>query len=159
MKSFTNVANRIGTIFATYSLRSDCLLCNGINISPITYALLFAEIGTTFGGDGVTSFLLPDLRGLFLRGSGTSNTHLMANGGRYAGGTVGTFSYDSFQGHTHTVTRNNRAKVAELPGPGVIDGGTTSTPFNTDGSSLGNYQASDTTAFAMSLVYGIKYTL
>ena len=42
---------------------------NGAAISRTTYADLFSAIGTTFGaGDGSTTFLVPDLRGEFLRG-------------------------------------------------------------------------------------------
>ena len=42
---------------------------NGAAISRTTYAGLFSAIGTTFGaGDGSTTFLVPDLRGEFLRG-------------------------------------------------------------------------------------------
>jgi microcystin-dependent protein len=45
------------------------LKANGAAVSRTTYAALFAAIGTTFGaGDGSTTFLLPDLRGEFLRG-------------------------------------------------------------------------------------------
>lgn len=40
------------------------VLCYGQAINRITYALLFAIIGTTYGsGDGATTFNLPDLRG------------------------------------------------------------------------------------------------
>ena len=45
------------------------LKANGAAISRTTYADLFSAIGTTFGaGDGSTTFLVPDLRGEFLRG-------------------------------------------------------------------------------------------
>lgn len=38
-------------------------LCNG-DILPISkYEALFQLIGTTYGGDGMTTFALPDLRG------------------------------------------------------------------------------------------------
>ncbi|WP_339538365.1 phage tail-collar fiber domain-containing protein [Pseudomonas sp. RA_15y_Pfl2_54] len=45
------------------------LRCNGAVVSRKTYAALFARIGVVFGvGDDSTTFGLPDLRGLFLRG-------------------------------------------------------------------------------------------
>lgn len=45
------------------------LKANGAAVNRITYAALFAVIGTTFGvGDGVLTFNLPDMRGEFLRG-------------------------------------------------------------------------------------------
>lgn len=48
---------------------SGTLAANGQTISRATYANLFAAIGVTFGaGDGSTTFLVPDLRGEFIRG-------------------------------------------------------------------------------------------
>ncbi|ORF01661.1 hypothetical protein BGI05_03255 [Snodgrassella alvi] len=45
------------------------LKANGAELSRVTYANLYAAIGTRFGaGDGKTTFNLPDLRGEFLRG-------------------------------------------------------------------------------------------
>ncbi|NUE80093.1 hypothetical protein GYX91_02335 [Snodgrassella sp. ESL0304] len=44
------------------------LKVNGAAVSRISYASLYAAIGTRFGaGDGKTTFNLPDLRGEFLR--------------------------------------------------------------------------------------------
>jgi len=39
------------------------LLCNGQLLSINQYEALFTLIGTTYGGDGRTTFALPDLRG------------------------------------------------------------------------------------------------
>ncbi len=48
---------------------SNWLVCDGRAVSRSTYANLFAAIGTTWGaGNGSTTFNLPDLRGVFLRG-------------------------------------------------------------------------------------------
>ena len=45
------------------------LVCDGAAVSRATYAALFEAIGVTFGaGDGSTTFKLPDLRGVFVRG-------------------------------------------------------------------------------------------
>jgi microcystin-dependent protein len=41
----------------------DWALCDGRELSTVQYDSLFALIGTTFGGDGVNTFALPDLRG------------------------------------------------------------------------------------------------
>lgn len=37
--------------------------CDGRLLSPEEYPVLFALIGATYGGDGITTFALPDLRG------------------------------------------------------------------------------------------------
>lgn len=45
------------------------LACNGAAVSRTTYNSLFSRLGTTYGaGDGVNTFNLPDMRGLFPRG-------------------------------------------------------------------------------------------
>lgn len=54
--------------FAMSSPPAGWLKANGAAISRVTYAALFAAIGTAYGtGDGSTTFNLPDLRGEFLR--------------------------------------------------------------------------------------------
>lgn len=46
------------------------LYCDGAAVSRTDYAALFAVIGTAFGsGDGVSTFDLPDLRGIVARGA------------------------------------------------------------------------------------------
>ncbi|OQW74868.1 MAG: hypothetical protein BVN35_09645 [Proteobacteria bacterium ST_bin11] len=42
--------------------------CDGSSVSVTTYWALYNVLGTAFGGDGVTTFSLPDLRGEFIRG-------------------------------------------------------------------------------------------
>ncbi|GAA4667612.1 hypothetical protein GCM10023262_16170 [Bartonella pachyuromydis] len=55
--------------FAMETLPSGWLLCDGRAYSRLVYWDLFNAIGTTWGeGDGVTTFHVPDLRGMFLRG-------------------------------------------------------------------------------------------
>jgi microcystin-dependent protein len=67
-----------------------------------TYAALFAAIGTTYGetngsgGAGTSHFRVPDLRGYFVRGSGT-------NSDSTASGTFGVKQADELKSHTHTV--------------------------------------------------------
>ncbi len=41
----------------------DWLLCDGSLVSISQYQVLFAVIGTRYGGDGVTNFALPNLSG------------------------------------------------------------------------------------------------
>jgi hypothetical protein len=52
---------------------SGFLKANGAAVSRSTYSDLFTAIGTTFGtGDGSSTFNVPDLRGEFMRGWGSS---------------------------------------------------------------------------------------
>jgi microcystin-dependent protein len=49
------------------------LLCNGADVSRTTYAKLFETIGTTYGGgNGSTTFTLPNLMDKFIQGGGTA---------------------------------------------------------------------------------------
>ena len=54
--------------FAMNTAPTGWLKANGAQISRTTYSSLFTNIGTTYGGgNGSTTFTLPDLRGEFLR--------------------------------------------------------------------------------------------
>lgn len=69
----------IGAVFPFYGTTppAHTLACNGAAISRTTYAELFAVIGTTAGaGDGSTTFNVPDLRGMFIRGTGGNAAEL-----------------------------------------------------------------------------------
>ena len=60
-----------GTIaaFGRTSAPSGWLKCNGAAVSRTTYSALYAQIGTSFGsGNGSTTFNVPDLRGVWVRG-------------------------------------------------------------------------------------------
>lgn len=91
------------TMFAGSSAPATWLLCDGSAVSRTTYAALFTVIGTTYGaGNGSTTFNVPDFRGVFPKGAGTTNraAGVDANGNYYAG-TLGTYSQDKMQGHIH----------------------------------------------------------
>jgi microcystin-dependent protein len=86
---------------------SGYLWCDGSAVSRTAYPALFAAISTVWGtGDGSTTFNLPDLRGLFLRGTGTNSIVKRQDGGFAQGGTTGSGSYagDTFGSHAHTLT-------------------------------------------------------
>lgn len=72
-KRAINSAVKIGDV-KTSTLTSNhdnWLLCNGQQVSRTTYSALFAIIGTRFGGgNGSTTFNVPDYRGKFIRGLG-----------------------------------------------------------------------------------------
>lgn len=60
---------------------SGCLLCNGSAVSRITYADLFALLGTAFGeGNGSTTFNLPDFRNKTLWGADGNLMAVLAAG-------------------------------------------------------------------------------
>lgn len=97
------------------------LLCDGSAVSRTNYPALWAVIGTSSGaGDDSTTFNLPDMRGLFLRGVNgsrsdpfadpdaiTSRTSIFTGGN--TGNAVGSYQVDQFAAHSHAqyVTANS----------------------------------------------------
>jgi len=74
------------------------LECNGFAVSRSTYSNLHSKIGVSYGsGDGSTTFNLPDLRGYFIRGSGT-------NSDGTASGSFATKQSDDVKPHSHPVS-------------------------------------------------------
>jgi microcystin-dependent protein len=65
-------------------------LCNGQLLAISEYTALFSILGTTYGGDGRTTFALPDLRGRFAmhpgQGPGLANRRLGEKGSAADGG-------------------------------------------------------------------------
>jgi len=97
------------TMFGGSTAPNGWLLCDNSAVSRATYAALYAIIGTTYGvGDGSTTFNVPDMRGVFPRGAGTSAKLTNANGTAFAG-TLGTYQNDKGQGHIHTFAGNSVA--------------------------------------------------
>lgn len=75
--------------FAANAIPTGWLKANGAAISRTTYAKLFANIGAVFGaGDGSTTFNLPDLRGVFVRGFDDGR-------GQDPGRTIGSYQTDA----------------------------------------------------------------
>jgi microcystin-dependent protein len=96
-----NVAIPPGQV-ATYAMTScpsGWLAADGTAISRTTYASLYSTIGTTWGaGNGSSTFNVPDLRGVFVRGTGT-------NGNGAVGQAVGTYAADTYLNHNHTASQ------------------------------------------------------
>lgn len=83
--------------FAMNSAPSGWLSADGSAVSRTTYATLFTAIGTTHGtGDGSTTFNVPDLQGIFVRGSGSQTI----SGTSYSG-TFATKQQDELKSHKH----------------------------------------------------------
>ena len=96
-----------GTIitFGSSSAPSGYLPCEGQVLVRADYLALFTAIGVTWntGGETGAQFRVPDLRGAFLRGTGSHGTSNMANGNDFAGPSVGSFENDQMQQHGHNM--------------------------------------------------------
>ncbi|MCQ4043263.1 phage tail protein [Streptantibioticus rubrisoli] len=111
------------------------LYCDGRGLSPTDYPDLFAVIGTLHGGNGTSTFNLPDYRGYLLRGVDDNTardpdaaSRTAAAPGGVAGDNVGSmqqpatalpntssFNVDSAGSHTHPVSHvpTDSSSVAE----------------------------------------------
>jgi len=97
------------TAFAGTSAPTGWLFCNGQEISRSTYSDLFSLIGVTFGGgDGSTTFNVPDLRDRFPLGArtiGSSDTERVSNYNTDIGDTGGAddhqLTVDEMPSHKH----------------------------------------------------------
>ena len=102
-----NISNTSGQIaaFGSTLCPAGWLAANGTAVSRTTYASLFASIATTWGtGDGSTTFNIPDLRGTFLRGTGTNANATVVAAGGATGQSLGTYAADTYLNHNHAVT-------------------------------------------------------
>ena len=110
----------IGTIqpFAFNFAPRDWALCNGQTLSLAQYQTLFALIGVTYGGNGQTTFQLPNLRGRVPIHMGNGHTL-----GEAAGSTAVTVNIQQLPTHTHFVqasTTNGDQPFPSNPNPNVL---------------------------------------
>ncbi|MEL6481936.1 MAG: tail fiber protein [Pseudomonadota bacterium] len=104
--------------------------CDGQLLSVNDYSTLFSVIGTRFGGDGVTSFALPDLRGgvpvIAGEGPGLTDRPL----GSFGGQTSVSLGADQIPPHSHqlattplpaTAGPDENAFAARASAPSYVD--------------------------------------
>jgi len=73
----------IGTVslFSSSFAPQGWLPCNGATLPIAQYQALFALIGTTYGGNGVTDFMIPNLPGVKNEGNpGIVNYYIAVQG-------------------------------------------------------------------------------
>lgn len=88
-------------LFAGNFAPLNWMLCQGQLLPIAEYDALFAIIGTTYGGDGQTTFALPDLRGRSIIGTGQGpglSNHVI---GEMAGADSVTLQLSQLPAHTH----------------------------------------------------------
>lgn len=120
VKSFINARTTppgVISAFAGATAPTGWLMCDGSAVSRITYADLFAIIGTTYGnGDGTTTFNLPKYDGRVPVGLDTTDTSFDTLG------ETGGSKY--LQEHQHAIYNNRRPNEGSIGGNGYfVDGG------------------------------------
>lgn len=96
--------------------------CDGSLLAIAEYDALFALIGTTYGGDGQTTFAVPDLRGRLPVHQGTGpglSTYVI---GQKAGTETVTLLTTQMPAHNHTLVATSAAATTGTPGNSVLPG-------------------------------------
>lgn len=111
--------------FGTRGAPTGWQACDGSLLPISEYDALFALIGTTYGGDGQTTFAVPDLRGRLPihqgQGAGLSNYVI----GQRAGTETVTLTQTQMPAHTHTLVATTGLATSLTPGntllPAALD--------------------------------------
>jgi microcystin-dependent protein len=93
--------------------------CDGSLLPISEYQALYAVVGTTYGGDGVTTFAVPDLRGRLPvhQGTGPGLPNMVV--GQRAGSESVTLSTTQLPSHTHPMQATTADANAYVPGASV----------------------------------------
>jgi microcystin-dependent protein len=97
-------------IFALNFAPRHWALCNGQLLPIAQNQALFALLGTTYGGNGQTTFALPDLRGHVAAHEG--NAHTL---GERFGEQAHTLSVSELPQHTHALRASSAAATTNTP--------------------------------------------
>lgn len=99
------------------------MLCNGQILAVQQYNALFALLGTTYGGNGQTTFGLPNLQGRVVNGQGNlagGSSYVM---GQLAGTEQVTLNVNQMPQHTHAFTNTSTLNAVQTRGtvqePGI----------------------------------------
>ncbi|HZW26299.1 MAG TPA: tail fiber protein [Gallionella sp.] len=95
----------------------DWRICDGSMLDVNSYQALFSLLGTIYGGDGVNTFALPDLRGRVPvgQGQGTDLTDRVL--GQSGGSETATVSEAQLPAHTHVWQVSTGPGSTNVPGP------------------------------------------
>jgi microcystin-dependent protein len=141
------------------------LLCNGDTISKEKYKRLYDVIGSSWGnGDGSTTFHLPKLQGMFLRGvdeAGTVDTDASnraeSNPGGNKGATVGSIQGDELKSHKHIIPTGSVENGGARDHGGVPMIDWTALTSNVNPNSISYTGGSETRPKNAAVYYIIKY--
>ena len=108
--------------FGTRGAPNNWQACDGTLLQISQYDALFALIGTTYGGDGQTTFAVPDLRGRvpIHQGTGPGLSNYVI--GQRAGTETVSVQTTQMPAHTHTAIATTAAATTGTPGTSVVPG-------------------------------------
>lgn len=96
------------------------VLCDGALLNISEYDALFALIGNIYGGDGVTNFAVPDLRGRVPVGQGTGPGLTPRTLGSQFGTEAVTLLQQQLPVHSHSFNASTAAASASVPTQNVF---------------------------------------
>jgi len=99
---------------------SGWLACEGQWLAISSATALFSLLGTSFGGDGKTTFGLPDLRGRAALGAGTPPSGKTYTPGDKAGVEGAALTQDSLAPHTHELLATTKEGGVNDPTNAVL---------------------------------------
>jgi len=108
-------------------------MCNGQLLQVAQYPALFSLIGTTYGGDGQSTFALPDMRGRVPVSMGTSKDGIHYPLGQAGGTETVTLTTAELGAHTHPVYAQSAAG-SDPDASGKFWAGPTMTAYEKPGS-------------------------
>ena len=91
---------------------------NGQLLAISSNTALFSLLGTTFGGDGRTTFGLPDLRGRIAKHVGSGPGLSTVTWGQKGGAESASLSVNNLPPHNHAVTLHATSTDGNQEGPG-----------------------------------------
>ena len=95
-------------------------LCNGQTLSIAQNSALYSLLGTRYGGDGVSSFMLPNLQGRVPLGQGTGTGLSPYTMGEQGGNQTVTISTAQLPAHNHMLTGSGNAAAASTLNGNVL---------------------------------------
>ncbi len=120
-------------------------LCNGQIMSIAQNSALFSLLGTTYGGNGVQTFALPDLRGRSALGFGAGPGLSYYAQGEVSGTETVTLVPGNLPAHAHPVVPPVATSSNTKNPSGAVPGLTTSSAYNATGSATGAMYATQST--------------
>ncbi len=124
-------------MWAANAIPNGWQLCDGSAINRITYAKLFALIGTTYGvGDNSTTFNVPNMKGRVPVGFDSTQTEFDAMG-ETGGEKTHILTSTEMPSHTHTQNAHNHT----FPGNGALTDGPTGVNYGVQNGTFYGFRA------------------
>lgn len=116
MEGFIGQVMLVGFNFAP----RNWFFCHGQLLAIAQFSPLFSILGDTYGGDGRTTFALPDLRGRVIVGAGSGPGLSPYTLGQKGGQETVTLTTDQIPSHTHSLFASSETGISTQPENSLI---------------------------------------